>query len=56
MIFCFSSSEKVRNRRKQIGNNKSGNSFEIAAIVRSVSIDQVKDNSINRYKTIGKIK
>jgi hypothetical protein len=56
MIFCFSSSEKVRNNRKQIGNNSSGNSFEIAAIVLPGSIDQVKDNNIKRYKTIGKIK
>jgi hypothetical protein len=56
MILCFSGSEKERNNRKQIGNNKSGNSLEMAAIVLSLSIDQVKDNSIKRYNAIGKIK
>jgi len=39
MILCFSGSEKERNNRKQIGNNKSGNSLEMAAIVLSLSID-----------------
>ena len=56
MIFCFSNCEKVRNKRKQTGNNRSGNSLEIAANVRSLSIDQVKESNIKRYKAIGKIK
>jgi hypothetical protein len=56
IILCFSRSEKERKNRKQIGNNKSGNSLEIAAIVLSLSIDQIKENSIKRYKAIGKIK
>jgi len=52
----FSHSDKERINRKQIGNNKRGNSLEIALNVRSLSIDQIKDNNIKKYNASGKIK